>query len=238
MSLLSTLAKVAVGVAVAKGVSSLGKQASGQTSAGSGSVFGDAFSANTGAAAPSGGGLQDMLGSVLSGGSTQGGGLGGLLEGLSNASRPTGGTAQPSGGSLGDLLNQSLQRFGEPETAPSQAQEDTASLMLKAMLQAAKSDGKIDAAEKEKLLGHLGDISPAEMEFVNAELAAPVDVDGLARSVPRGMEGQVYLMSVMGIDLDNRAEANYLHQFATAMGLDQRSVNAIHNKLGVPALYS
>ncbi len=61
---------------------------------------------------------------------------------------------------------------------------------------------------------------------------------GLARQVPRGLEAQVYTMSVMAIDLDNRNEAQYLHQLASTMGIDQRQVNQIHARLGVPALYS
>lgn len=232
MSLMKTLAKVAIGVAVAKGVSTMTQKA------GSGTVLGQRTSR-------SGGGIEDLLGSVLSGRGTAtaggaAGGLGGLLESLSQASRPTDArTTTPSSGSLGDLLNQSLDRFGEPETTPSRHHEEQAGLMLKAMLQAAKSDGKIDAAEKEKLLGQLGsDITPQEMQFVNDLLAAPVDIEGLAQATPRGMESQVYLMSVMGIDLDNRNEANYLHQLATALGIDQNSVNHIHAQLGAPALYS
>lgn len=235
MSLIKTLAKVAIGVAVAKGVSGMTKKA------GSGSVLGQTTDrSGTGA-----GGIEDLLGSVLSGRGTTAatgtsGGLGGLLEGLSQASRPMEAqTTTPSGGSLGDLLNQSFDGFGEPATAPSRDQEEQAGLMLRAMLQAAKSDGKIDAAEKEKLLGHLGsDVTPQEMQFVNDILAAPIDIEGLAKATPRGMEGQVYLMSVMGIDLDNRNEANYLHQLATALGIDKNSVNHIHGQLGAPALYS
>ncbi len=52
------------------------------------------------------------------------------------------------------------------------------------------------------------------------------------------MEQQVYAMSVMGIKLDDQNEAQYLHQLASAMGLEQRTVNAIHDKLGAPKIYS
>ncbi len=241
MSLLGTLAKVAVGVAVAKGMASMTNKggSTGGGRPGSGSIFGGSNSPATRQSAPqSGGGLQDMLGQVLSGRGGQSGGLGGLLDGLAQASRTTDAAAtRPQSGSLGDLLNQSFERFGEPETAPSVQQEEHAGLMLKAMLQAAKSDGKIDAAEKEKLMGELGDISPQERDFINRELAAPIDVDGLAHAIPRGMESQVYLMSVMGIDLDNQAEAQYLHDLATTLGLEQNAVNHIHAQLGAPALY-
>lgn len=245
MSLLKTLAKVAIGVAVAKGVAGMARGAGGSGSESGGGTLGDllrggsreggsVFGADRDDNRPSGGGL----GEILAGRGSQSGGLGGLLEGLSKASRPSEArTAPPSSGSLGDRLNQSLERFGEPETAPTAAQEDAARLMLRAMLQAAKSDGKIDAAEKKKLFGELGDIDRDEMKFIDDELARPVDVAGLASDVPRGQESQVYLMSLMAIDLDSKAEAEYLHQLATALSIDRAEANAIHDKLGVPKLY-
>ena len=51
------------------------------------------------------------------------------------------------------------------------------------------------------------------------------------------MEAQVYAMSIMGIDLDNRNEAQYLHDLATELGIDKRGVNHIHAQLGVPSIY-
>ena len=282
MSLMKTLAKVAIGVAVAKGVSSMtGK---GRTQSGGGGLLG---------ALTGGGGDQSGGGGLLEA-LTGGGGLGGMLDGLSDASTPRGGVQTGSsgggldsilngltskgsaagglgdllggmtkgGGNLGGLLggllgagaaatqtadtelsfgekfNQSLAHGGEPDIAPTPQQEVAAGLMLRAMIQAAKSDGKIDDAEREKLLDKLGDISPEERDFINAELAAEIDVKGLARQVPNGMEAQVYTMSIMGINLDNQAEAQYLHDFATELGIDKPSVNTIHAQLGVPTIYS
>lgn len=294
MSLMGTLAKVAIGIAVAKGVGSMIQKAgagSGGTAGGAG-PFGGPHS-------PAGGGLGDMMGEVLGGrsprgaapqgegtilggsgggigdfleelggharggagstmpparggaqggglddllgqiGGTQGGGLGdllgGLLGGLAGASA---GATQGRGGSFGDILNQAFGNRGEPDVPPGRDQEAAAALMLKAMIQAAKSDGRIDAEEERKLLGSLGDVSPAERRFVEAELRAPIDVAGLATQVPRGLGPQVYTMSVMAIDLDNRNEAEYLHRLAGALGLDRGVVNRIHARLGVPALYA
>ncbi len=63
---MGTLAKVAIGVAVAKGVSSMmGKKASG--SAGSGGTFGGTHSPGR----TQGGGLEDMMGEVLGGRATR-----------------------------------------------------------------------------------------------------------------------------------------------------------------------
>lgn len=282
MSLMGTLAKVAIGVAVAKGVSSMAKGAQG--SAGGG-LFGGAQPA--GRSSGAGSGLEDMMGSILGGsrGATSGsaGGLGGLLEGLTGggatATRSTrSARTAPSGGGLGDLLggllggaaaggaagglgdllgsltgkgatasndrsfgdvlNSSFANRGEPEVAPTAEQNAVAGLMLKAMIQAAKADGKVDANEQKKLLGNLGDVSQEEQAFVQAEMRAPIDVAGLARLTPEGLEAQVYTMSVMAIDLDNQTEAQYLHELAQNLGLDQRGVNHIHKELGVPPLYA
>ena len=261
MSLMKTLAKVAIGVAVAKGVGSMvSKGRAGQS--GDGGLFGGSHSPGQ---RPSGGGLQDMmrdvlgggaggsggglggaLGGALGGGSSGGsggglGGLGGLIEGLAGGlggGAAAGGGLSTGKGGFGDKLNDAFRRFDEPEVAPTKDEEDAAGLMLTAMIQAAKSDGKIDEAEKQKLLANLGDVSPEERDFVNRAIAAPVDVQGLARSVPKGMESQVYVMSVMGIDLDNQREAQYLHELAQSLGHGQQDVNHIHAQLGVPALYT
>jgi uncharacterized membrane protein YebE (DUF533 family) len=188
------------------------------------------------------GGLGGMLGGMLSGQGQQGGaagGIGGLLESLGGGGAPAQGQAQPpASGSLGGVLNSAFENFGEPEQAPSPAQEDMAKLFLRAMIGAAKADGQIDAEEKQKILGELGDVSADEAAFVQQELAAPLDVDALVRDVPKGSEQQVYLMSLMGINLDNAAEARYLDALAKGMGIAPEVANAIHDKLGAPKLYT
>lgn len=187
----------------------------------------------------SGGGLDDLLGQLTGGsGGQAGGGLGQIIGAVTGVLAQAGASGG-SGGSFGDLLNQAISNRGQttPKVAPSASQEAAAGLMLRAMIQAAKSDGKFDQAEQEKLVGRLGNVSVAERSFVNEELAKPIDTQGLARDVPRGLEQQVYAMSVMGIDLDNQNEAKYLHELAEALRIDPKTVNAIHAKLGAPALY-
>jgi Protein of unknown function (DUF533) len=153
------------------------------------------------------GGLEDLLGGAA------GGGLGGLLESI------LGGAA---GGSLAPQ---------ERET------ELAAALALRAMIQAIKADGTMDAAEKQKLIGQLGEATRDEVAFVQAELERPVDVDGLVRQVPNGMEEQVYLASLMAIDLDNQKEAQYLAALAQALELRPAEVNALHDRAGAPRIF-
>ena len=285
MSLMGALAKVAIGVAVAKGVSSMGRSASESTSDASGGGLADMMGSllgGSGGAGPAGGlgglmeslsgagsstiatrssprgqtngGLGDLLGQLTGGGASSGGlggmlgslaaggaagGLGGMLGGMlgGGAAQATPAQTAPTQ-SFGDQLNSAFANGGEPATPPSPAQNAAAGVMLKAMIQAAKSDGNVDSGEEQKLLSRLGEVSDQERAFVQAELRAPVDVQGLARQVPTGLEQQVYTMSIMGIDLDNRNEAQYLHQLAQAMGLQPQLVNQLHAQLGVPAIYS
>jgi uncharacterized membrane protein YebE (DUF533 family) len=275
MSLMKTLAKVAVGVAVAKGASAMMRQsgAGGGAGGGLGGLLGSLTSgAQPTGRASSGGELEDMLGGLLGGagggaaggmagglgglleqlgGSGQGqagGGLGGLLGGLASAAG-AGGLLGGAGAALqrrpaqnnqsfGAVLNSQFASTPEPEIEPSQDQEAAAGLMLAAMIQAAKSDGTFDESEKDKLLGHLGDVDAEEAAFVQAQLQAPVDIEGLIAQTPKGLEQQIYAMSVLGIDLDTQQEAQYLHQLAQGFGMKPAQVNEIHAQMGVPSLYT
>lgn len=103
MSLMKTLAKVAIGVAVAKGASSMMKKSGGTGTAGSagglGGLLGSLGAGSSAGGSTSGGSLQDMLGGLMGGSAGSSGGLGGLLNQL-------GGSGGASSGGLGGLLNQ------------------------------------------------------------------------------------------------------------------------------------
>jgi uncharacterized membrane protein YebE (DUF533 family) len=75
------------------------------------------------------------------------------------------------------------------------------------------------------------------VKAVQAELQRPVDVKGLARAVPAGLEPQVYVVSLMAINLDQKTEAEYLHKLAGELDLSPDQVNAIHDRAGAPRLY-
>ncbi len=230
---------------------------SGALSRGSGSnVLGSVIGALTGGSSAgqsrSGGGLGDLVGSVLGGDRSSGqsgGGMGDLLGGLLG-----GGAAPTGGGGLGDLLGMAMKQFGAArQSGASQARaqmreqmprgmdyaqaERQAETLIKAMINAAKADGKIDRGEQQKIVEHLGEVSDDDIAFVQREFQTPLDVDGFVRSIPRGMEQQVYAMSLMAIDLDSNPEAQYLHQLAQATGMGPDVVNQIHERLGAPKIY-
>lgn len=217
-----TLGKVAMGVMVAKGVGRMMGGGGGRSGGGLGGLLG---SLTGGGSSSAGGGLGDLLGGLS--GKTGGGGLGGILDSLNGGSQ--------SGSGIGGMLNDALQ--GNNVSANNE-EEAQAELLLKAMLSAAKADGVIDEEEKRKITEHLGDVSPEEAEFVRNELESPLDAQGLIDSVPRGMEQQVYFMSLLAIDLDSNEEARYLDSLAKGLNISNDMCNQIHEKVGAPALYS
>lgn len=227
MSLMGTLGKVAMGVIVAKGVGKMLGGNSGKSGSGSLGGLGGLLGGLTGGGSGSNSGspdLSDLLGGLS--GKSGGSGLGGILDSL-------GGGAQSGG--IGGMLNDALQ--GNSPSADNE-QEKQAEIMLRAMINAAKSDGELDQEEQDKITEHLGNVSREEAEFVRNELNAPLDVEGFINDVPRGMEQQVYFMSLLAIDLDSNEEAHYLDQLARGLGLSHDVCNQIHEKLGAPALYS
>ncbi|QCO54633.1 tellurite resistance TerB family protein [Pseudorhodobacter turbinis] len=224
MSLFSTLAKVAVGVVIAKGVSHVSRN--GMPKLGSGGIggmlesLGGASRANADARGPHTSGLGGLLAQA-------GPALSGLLGGQASQSADTG---------LNPAFNPAI--LGQAGAAPSRDQELAAALLLRAMVQAAMADGKLDDAERAKLMEHLEEASQAERAYVTSLFEQQPDIDGLTADVPHGMEEQVYLVSLMAIDLDSQAEAQYLHGLAQGLGLDQPVVNDIHRQAGVPPLYA
>ncbi|KKK69886.1 hypothetical protein LCGC14_2929570, partial [marine sediment metagenome] len=153
--------------------------------------------------------------------------LGGMLTVLAGATAGAGGARKMQG-----LLDRT--RSSDEQTDD----EAVGALMIRAMVQAAKADGEIDAKEHAALIDVIGDSDPEDRAYLDRMLAAPMDLDGLVRDVPAGMELETYTASVNAIDPDNRAEAEYLHSLAEKLSLDKATVNQIHEATGKPPLYT
>lgn len=126
---------------------------------------------------------------------------------------------------------------GMTEGTPAHAAtEQNAKLMIRAMIQAAKADGAIDADERKAILDHLQDASDEEIAFVDAELEAPVDVAGLAQDTGTQMRDQVYSAALMAIQVDSDAERQYLRQLAQALQLSDAERDKLHQAMGRPVL--
>ena len=146
---------------------------------------------------------------------------------------------------LGSLAYSALQAGGQGNAAAAAAAHETpeqvqhsATLALKAMIQAAKADSQLDAQEIERITGKLHEAGEDHeaRDFVLREMRGPVDVEGLATAARNPKEAaEIYAASLMAIEVDTETERNYLARLAGALGLPRPTVEHIHQSLGVPA---
>ena len=113
---------------------------------------------------------------------------------------------------------------------------ERALVLVRAMIGAAKADGRLDREEQENILKQV-DPSPNAVQFLREEFRRPVDIRDLVASVPIGMEQQVYTVSLIAIDLDTGQEAEYLMELAELLRLPTEVREQIHQRLGAPSIY-
>ena len=229
---------------------------SGGLPGGLGDILGSALGGSRGSG--SGGGLGDILGAALGG--RQGGGSGGLPGGLGDilgaalgGGRSAGGRSGGIGGALGGVAMAAILKYAmsKMREGGSQAQEgglnfadiDTpevngqAELLIEAMINAAKADGRVDAAEEQAILQRLGDLDAEETAFIRSKLLGSVDAAAFAARVPAHLAREVYATSLLAMELDERSEALYLRDLAQGLSLDAATCNAIHQEMDVPPIF-
>ena len=101
--------------------------------------------------------------------------------------------------------------------------EDTAEILLRAMVAAAYADGEMSPDERAMIVGQLDSmgLGQAEKSFLDGVLAAPVSIKILAASCTTDeMKAQAYIAAHLGMNVDTAAEAKFLQDFAEALGLE------------------
>ncbi len=158
------------------------------------------------------------------------------MRALQNAGRQTG-----SGpGAMSFAGGAGSTPAGDPAAMlPEEAVSDrTAGLVLRAMIEAAKADGQIDATERQRILGKIQEsgADQEEIAFMQQEMDRPPDPDGLAAEVrDPAAAAQLYAASLLAITVDTPAEQAYLRGLAGRLGLEPAVTAQLHQALGAPA---
>ncbi len=191
------------------------------------------------------GGLGGIVGALLGGGSSSrsaASGLAGLMGGGSGGSGgglgALGGLVSSlMGGSGGGLLSSLLGGEKEPpapqaNTAnPSQAQ---AVNTLRALVYAARADGKMDANERQSISteAQKAGLSREGQELVNQFMSEDVDPNNIARNITSGQEAlQIYALSCAITRVDTFMEKQYLESLAQALRIPPQTKAAIEQKI-------
>jgi uncharacterized membrane protein YebE (DUF533 family) len=129
----------------------------------------------------------------------------------------------------------------EATAAPSKFDENGANnraeILIRALVNAAKANRNVGEKEQQNILQRLDNVGQEEADVLRRELQSPLDINGFIRRVPRGMEQEVYTVSLMGMQLDEPSAASYLAQLADGLGLSADACNRIHREIGVPEIF-
>jgi len=194
-----------------------------------------------------GGGILDGLAGILGGGSgessagplsglTGGGGLGGALGGGVMALLGTMAFKALKG--VGGQKPQVPLGLMEPRTdAERQELEHHSELILKAMLNAAKADGRIDENEIRRIIGKLQEtgMDAESQQYVMTEMQKPMETQRLIAAAQGRPElaTEMYAASLLAIEVDTPAEQRYLDQLAAGLGLHPQVTQRIHEMVGL-----
>ena len=130
--------------------------------------------------------------------------------------------------------------FREPQTDVERAEmEQHSELILKAMINAAKADGRIDQSEMSRILGKIQEAGAdrAGLDLLRGEMAKPMDTAGLA-SAAKGspqLAAELYAASLLAIEVDTPAEKDYLAQLASALDLAPEVTEQLDRTAGLPS---
>jgi uncharacterized membrane protein YebE (DUF533 family) len=197
--------------------------------------------------------LSGNLGGV--GGGALAGGLAGILLGTKQGRKIAGTAATVGGMALVGALAYGAYRNWQAGRAPAQdaarssvpllppprdtpfnpasesEQQSLGLSLMRAMIAAAKSDGHVDATEQANIFAQLDKLalSAEEKAFVLDELRKPLDVDAVARGAHTPEQAaEIYVASLLAIDVDNPAERGYLAMLAARLQLDEKLVAHLH----------
>ncbi len=200
-------------------------------------------------------GLFDKLMSSGVGGGLLGGVIGGMLAGKGGR-KLTGNVAKLGGAAaVGALAYSAWNRYRQQQagaTVPPLSAEPTLPppdsgflpppgdavagaavglAIVRAMIAAAKADGHIDNAERERIFGQISQLGlgAEEKAFLFDEIAKPLDIDAIvALGISPQVSIDVYTASLLAIEVDSPAEKAYLQMLAARLGLEQGLVDEIH----------
>jgi uncharacterized membrane protein YebE (DUF533 family) len=184
------------------------------------------------------GGVGALAGALLggSGGAVKGALGGGAMALLGGLALSALGRSQPAPDAGQPARQPPLGLRPARDAAEAERLDQTATLILAAMINAAKADGQVDQEELQRIVGKLrkAGAEAEAMQFVMSELRKPMDLEGLIRDVPdQQVAVQLYAASLLAIEVDTEAERQYLRRLAHGLGLDAGVVRRVHECLGM-----
>jgi uncharacterized membrane protein YebE (DUF533 family) len=118
-----------------------------------------------------------------------------------------------------------------PRPQDEAAQDRLGQSLVRAMIAAAKADGRIDAEENQRIFARLEamDLDPQSKAFVFDELSKPLNLDAVVAGADTPEHAaEIYAASLVAMEADTPAEKAYLQMLAARLGLEPALVEEMH----------
>lgn len=126
---------------------------------------------------------------------------------------------------------------GFSESTPGGAQlQERSILLIRAMIAAANADGNVDSEERNMILSRLREagVTAEEERFIVQELESPPSIDSLLPSIiNHDLAADAYLVSLLTIEIDSKAERDYLAYLRSRLDLEDSKIREIHQSLNI-----
>lgn len=110
-----------------------------------------------------------------------------------------------------------------PAATDTEATESLSLKLIRAMIGAAKADGRIDAGESTKIFGQMEaqNLGPEEKSFLLTEIGKPLTAHDVAATAQTPEEAaEIYAVSVLAVNPNGVAEQGYLAELAHLLRLE------------------
>jgi uncharacterized membrane protein YebE (DUF533 family) len=109
-----------------------------------------------------------------------------------------------------------------PAKEDSAGQEALGLTLVRSMIAAARSDGRLDAQESQAIFQRIETLGldPESQSLLVAEMGRPVDMDAIVNSATSPeVAAEIYIASLLAIDVDTAAEKSYLAMLAARLNI-------------------
>ncbi len=120
-----------------------------------------------------------------------------------------------------------------PPPSNNKINDNDSLLLIDAMIAAASSDGHIDPDEESSILKQLYVLNSDQegFDYVQKKMDKPPTLEQICTRVSNEETAkQVYMVSLLAITVDTKAEENYLSQLCNCLKLTPETVNVLHQQ--------
>ncbi len=121
-----------------------------------------------------------------------------------------------------------------PSPNDATGQQQLGQTLVRAMIAAARADGRLDAQESQAIFQGIEaqGLAQAERDLLVEEMGRPVDMDAIVRSATsQELATEIYVASLLAIDVDTMEEQSYLAMLAARLKLPQALVQELHSQV-------